>query len=617
MRGLAQSARAASDMTGPASRDPAHRPIGSYAVIGDLRSAALVGSDGAIDWLCLPCFDSPACFAALLGNEDNGRWQIAPAAGVERCTRAYRPSTLVLDTTFQTATGSVTVSDCMDPMSARPRLLRIVHGVGGSVDMRMHLKLRFDYGSIVPWVEKIENGIGATAGPDSVLVRSSVPMRGEDLSTVSQFRVAQGDTVAFELAWHPSHADAPPMIDAVRECERVTAWWQAWSARFRYEGEWREDILRSLITLKSLTFAETGGIVAAPTTSLPEQPGGVRNWDYRCCWLRDAAFTLYAMLRAGYHDEAAAWREWLLRAAAGRPEELSILCGVRGERRLTEIELPWLAGFEGSRPVRIGNAASTQFQLDVYGEVMDTLHLAQESGLGTQERAWGLQRVFLDFLESAWSKPDNGIWEMRGPQRQFTYSKVMAWVAFDRAIQAVERHGLPGPVEHWRATRTQIHDEVCRRGFHAGRGAFVQSYDGDLLDASALLLPRVGFLPARDPRMRSTIEVIARELTADGFVLRYQTERKVDGLPPGEGVFLPCSFWLCNDLALIGETKRARELFERLLELRNDVGLLSEEYDPGSRQLIGNFPQALSHVALINTAMGLSTGQRAPSTRSD
>jgi GH15 family glucan-1,4-alpha-glucosidase len=596
---------------------PLSRPIEDYALIGNMRSAALVARDGSIDWLCLPCFDSPACFAALLGTPENGRWQIAPASEVVRCSRAYRPGTLLLETCFETRTGSVKLIDCMPPDAKDPRLLRVVRGVSGRVSMRMQLILRFDYGAIVPWVRKVDAGLCATAGPDSVRISTPVPMRGVGFTTVAEFTVAAGDGVPFELAYFPSHQSALEPIDAIHACETATAWWQAWSARLQYRGPWRAEIERSLITLKALTFTETGGIIAAPTTSLPELLGGVRNWDYRCCWLRDAAFTLYALLSAGYHEEAAAWREWLLRAAAGKPEELSILCGLRGERRLPELELPWLCGYENSRPVRTGNAACAQFQLDVYGEVLDTLHLARESRLSTDGHAWDLQRVFLDFLESNWRRPDQGIWEVRGPPRHFIYSKVMAWVAFDRAITMVTKSpSLPGDAERWTRIRNSIHREVCRRGYHEQRGAFVQSFDTDLLDASALIMPRVGFLPAHDPRMRSTTEAIARELTADGFVLRYQTAPHIDGLPPGEGVFLPCSFWLCDNLALTGQHERARQLFERLLAICNDVGLLSEEYDPAARRLLGNFPQAMSHVALINSALGLSTGQRPPSTRS-
>ena len=591
------------------------RPIEDYALIGDMRTAALVSRCGSIDWLCLPCFDSSACFAALLGTPENGCWQISPVEPAPRVRRAYRPGTLVLETDFETDTGAIRLTDCMIPDSHQPRLLRVVRGLRGQVDMRMQLILRFDYGSLVPWVEGIANGVCATAGPDSVAVHSSVEMTGVGFTTVSQFTVDAGTSVSFQLTYFPSHEQLPESIEAVKACESAAAWWRDWSGKHRLEGPWRNLVQRSLITLKALSFSPTGGLVAAATTSLPERLGGVRNWDYRFCWLRDAAFTLYALLRAGYGEEAKAWREWLLRAAAGKPEDLSILFGLRGERRLPELELPWLPGYENSRPVRTGNAAYAQFQLDVYGEVMDTLHLAQESGLASQDRGWALQRVLLQFLESAWHKPDNGIWEVRGPTRHFTYSKVMAWVAFDRAIQAVERFGLSGPVERWRRCRTQIHEEVCRRAFHSERGAFVQSYDSDLLDASVLVIPRVGFLPARDRRMRSTVRVIQRDLSEQGFLRRYQTASQVDGLPPGEGVFLPCSFWLCDNLALCGEHSSARDLFERLIDVCNDVGLLSEEYDPRSKRFLGNFPQAITHVALVNTAQNLATGEHPPTSR--
>jgi len=591
------------------------RPIEDYALIGDMRTAALVSRDGCIDWMCLPCFDSPACFAALLGTPENGCWQISPAESSTRVRREYCPGTLVLHTEFETDAGAVRLVDCMVPGSPQPRLLRVVRGLRGQVEMRMQLILRFDYGSLVPWVQSVANGVCATAGPDSVTVHSSVAMTGVGFTTVSQFTVKAGASVSFQLTYFPSHERLPESIDATEACESTAAWWRDWSGKHRLNGPWRDLVQRSLITLKALSFSPTGGLVAAATTSLPERLGGVRNWDYRFCWLRDAAFALYALLRAGYSDEAAAWREWLLRAAAGKPEDLSIVFGLRGERRLPELELSWLPGYENSRPVRTGNAACAQFQLDVYGEVMDTLHLAQESGLASQERGWSLQRVLLEFLESAWRKPDNGIWEVRGPARHFTYSKVMAWVAFDRAIQAVERFGLSGPVERWRRCRMQIHDEVCRRAFHPERGAFVQSYGSDLLDASVLVIPRVGFLPARDRRMRSTVRVIQSELSEQGFLRRYQTVSQVDGLPPGEGVFLPCSFWLCDNLALCGEHASARDLFERLIDVCNDVGLLSEEYEPRSKRFLGNFPQAFTHVALVNTAQNLATGEHPPTSR--
>jgi GH15 family glucan-1,4-alpha-glucosidase len=586
------------------------QPIEDYALIGNARTGALVGKDGSIDWLCVPRFDAPACFAALLGDSDNGCWRIAPSAPVRRVRRNYRPGTLVLETEFECDGGRVKLVDCMLSESAGCDVVRIVQGIEGSVPMHMRFIVRFDYGSIVPWVEKTTDGLRATAGPDSVLLRSFVPMRGVDFTTVSDFTIEAGAQLPFHLIHFASHEPVPLEVDVIAACESVTQWWRAWSSRVRAPSRWRQSVERSLITLKAMTYGPAGGIVAALTTSLPEQIGGVRNWDYRYCWVRDAAFTLNALLRAGYRDEAAQWRQWLVRAAAGRPQDLSILYGLAGERRVEECELPWLSGYCGSRPVRVGNAAYTQFQLDVYGEVMDTLHLAEETGLESQARVWELQRVLLDFLESSWQKPDYGIWEMRGPARHFTYSKVMAWVAFDRAVQAVERFELPGPVARWRSCRARIHEEVCTLAYDPARRAFMQSYDRDRLDASVLKMLSVGFLPATDERMIGTVRAIERELTRDGLVLRYATAPHIDGLPPGEGVFLPCSFWLCDALAATGEYERAVHLFERLLDLRNDVGLLSEEYDPASGRFLGNFPQAISHVALINTARNLETHER-------
>jgi GH15 family glucan-1,4-alpha-glucosidase len=574
-------------------------------LIGNARSGALVGQDGSIDWLCAPRFDAPACFAALLGSEDNGCWRVAPAEPVRRVRRRYRPGTLVLDTEFETASGSVRLTDCMLPEPDGCDVVRIVRGLQGHVPMQMLLIMRFDYGSIVPWVQKTALGLRATGGPDSLLLRTLVPLHGAEFTTRSEFTVDAGTQVPFHLTYFPSHEPPPASIDVIAACEQADQWWRAWSSALPARGRWREHVQRSLITLKALSYAPTGGLVAALTTSLPEQPGGVRNWDYRYCWLRDAAFTLGALLRCGYRNEAVDWRRWLVRAAAGCPEDLSILYGLGGERRIPESELTWLSGYQGSRPVRIGNAASAQFQLDVYGEVMDTLHLAEERGLESQAHVWDLQRVLLDFLESAWQRPDSGIWEVRGPQRHFTHSKVMAWVAFDRAVQAVERYGLSGPVERWRVVRDRIHAEVCARAYDSTRRAFMQTYAGDRLDASVLKMLSVGFLPGSDPRMIDTVHAVERDLMRGGFVMRYQNAPHIDGLPPGEGVFLPCSFWLCDALAAIGERQRAIELFERLLSICNDVGLLSEEYDPDTGQLLGNFPQALSHVALINAAHNL------------
>jgi GH15 family glucan-1,4-alpha-glucosidase len=579
--------------------------IEDYALIGDCQTAALVGRDGSIDWLCVPRFDSPACFAALLGTPRHGRWLLAPAGEIRAVRRRYVPGTLVLETEFETADGVVRVVDCMPPRSDIPELVRMVVGVRGQVPMRLHLVIRFDYGSIVPWVRRVERGIRAIAGPDTLLLRCDVALRGEDLTTVADFAVAAGQQIGFDLTWYPSHEPSPGDVDVALAIRETVDWWQAWSGRCRYEGPWRDAVVRSLITLKAMTYSPTGGIVAAPTTSLPERLGSVRNWDYRFCWLRDATFTLYSLMMGGYLDEASAWREWLLRAVAGDPAQIQIMYGLAGERRLTELVLPWLPGYEGSAPVRVGNAAHQQLQLDIFGEVMDALHVAREEGLPPDENAWRVQTELLTRLETIWAEPDEGIWEVRGPRRHFTHSKVMAWVALDRAVKDVEKSGLPGPVDRWRALRDQIHDEVCRRGYDRARNTFVQSYDATELDASLLMLPLVGFLPASDPRVAGTVAAIERELTQDGLVLRYRTHEHIDGLPPGEGVFLACTFGLADNLALLGRHADARRIFERLLGLANDVGLMSEQYDPRERRLLGNFPQAFSHVSLINTACNL------------
>jgi GH15 family glucan-1,4-alpha-glucosidase len=582
--------------------------IEDYALIGDCQTAALVGRDGSIDWLPLPRFDSGSSFAAILGTPDHGRWLLAPAGEVRRARRRYRGDTLILETDHETDEGVVTVVDFMPPRSREPDLVRIVIGKRGSVRMRLHLVIRFDYGSIIPWVRRHPRGIRAIAGPDTILVQSEVELRGENMTTVAEFTVAEGQRVPFALAWHPSHEPEPPPIDAEEALKDTERWWREWSGRCTDKGPWREAVVRSLITLKALTYAPTGGIVAAPTTSLPERPGGVRNWDYRYCWLRDATLTLYALLANGYTGEAREWRDWLLRAVAGMPSQIDILYGIAGERRLTEIEVDWLPGYEGAKPVRIGNAAFRQTQLDVFGEVMDLLHQARRVGLPLDENAWKVQKEMLRFLESAWREPDEGIWEVRGHRRHFTHSKVMAWVAFDRAVKSAEGFGLDGPVEKWRGLREVIHAEVCRKGFDPDRNAFVQSYGASEYDASLLMIPLVGFLPAGDPRVVGTVDAIRRHLTTDGFVARYSTDGSVDGLPPGEGAFLICSFWLADNLVLQGRSAEARALFERLLDLRNDVGLLSEEYDPSTRRMLGNFPQAFSHVGLINTASNLSAG---------
>lgn len=580
--------------------------IEDYALVGDCHTAALVGRNGSIDWLCFPRFDAGACFAALLGNDEHGRWRIAPAGEVRRLSRRYRDGTLVLETDYETADGIVTLIDCMPPRTREPDLIRLVVGRSGQVRMRMEFVLRLDYGYIVPWVRRIEGGIRAVAGPDTLILRTPVDLRNKNFTTEAEFSVAKGERLPFVLTWYPSHEPTPPMIDAERALQETESWWKQWSRRCTYEGPWKEAVVRSLITLKGLTYAPTGGIVAAATTSLPEKLGGVRNWDYRYCWLRDATFALYALMLGGYIEEACAWREWLLRAVAGTPSQLNIMYGLAGERRLPEMELNWLPGYEGSSPVRIGNAAYSQFQLDVYGELMDTMYLARRSGLHPDANAWRVERALTNYLESAWSAPDNGIWEVRGPQRHFTHSKVMAWVAVDRMIKSAEHFDLEGPVERWRALRSTIHQEVCANAFDHERNTFVQYYGGKDLDASLLMMALVGFLPPSDPRVGGTVAAIERDLMSDGFVLRYRTDPNLDGLPPGEAAFLPCSFWLADNFALLGRKHDALQLFEHLLSLRNDVGLLSEGYDPRNRRLLGNFPQALSHLALINTAFNLS-----------
>jgi len=580
--------------------------IEDYALIGNTRAAGLVGRDGSIDWLCMPRFDSAACFAALLGDAGNGRWLLAPRAAVKSVKRRYRPDTLVLETEFQTAEGTVRLIDCMPIWSGRSEVVRFVECVSGRVAMRMELVIRFGYGAVVPWARRIDGSMHFTAGPDSLRLRAGVEVTGKNMTTVADFTVAQGTRAAFVLTHYLSHEDPPVPIDPDAALEATERWWHDWCAQCTYKGDWADEVVASVIVLKALTYAPTGGIVAAATTSLPEFLGGARNWDYRFCWLRDATFTLYAMLAAGYRTEAAAWREWLLRAAAGSPQDLQVCYGVAGERELSERSLDWLPGYAASRPVRVGNAAARQLQLDVYGEVMDTLNVGRSAGLDPDDASWRLQRVLLDFLESIWSKPDNGIWEVRGPRQHFTHSKLMAWVAFDRAVKAVERSGLEGAVERWRAVGRRIHDEICERGYDAERGTFVQHYGAKHTDASLLLMPVVGFLPARDPRVVGTVRAVERELMVDGLVLRYPTETGVDGLPPGEGVFLPCSFWLADNYTLAGRRDEATALFERLLALRNDVGLFAEEYDPRSRRMLGNFPQAFTHVGLVNTACNLA-----------
>jgi GH15 family glucan-1,4-alpha-glucosidase len=588
--------------------------IEDYALIGDCETAALVGLDGSVDWLSFPAFDSAACFAALLGTPDHGRWLLAPAAPVTSVRRWYHGDSLVLETEFTTPEGVVSALDFMPVRTALPDLVRIVVGRSGRVPMRLELIVRFDYGSVVPWVRRVPGGLSAVAGPDSLLLRTPAALRGEDFKTVSEFVVAEGERIPFDLTWFPSHRQSHNDLDPERALRETAAWWHKWAASCRFEGPWRDAVVRSLITLKALTYRPTGAIVAAPTTSLPEHLGGVRNWDYRYCWLRDATFTLLALLDAGYTAEARAWREWLVRAVAGRPEQIHIMYGIRGERRLTELELPWLPGFAGSTPVRIGNAAFDQFQLDVFGEVLDATHQAWRHGVPLDDEAWCIDTALVTYLETAWREPDEGIWEVRGPRRHFTHSKMMAWVALDRAVKGIEQFGLEGPIDRWRGVRDAIHEEVCREGYNADVGAFVQFYGSDLLDASLLMMPLVGFLPATDPRVRGTIEAIERDLTVDGFVSRYKTVEDVDGLPPGESSFLLCSFWLVDNLELLGRHDDARRMFERLLSVRNDVGLLAEGYDAKARRLAGNFPQAFSHIGLVNTAMNLSRRPGAPAT---
>lgn len=581
--------------------------IEDYALIGDCESAALVGRDGSIDWLCWPRFDSDACFAALLGSPDNGRWIIAPHGPDVRVSRRYRPDTLILETRFETEDGAATLVDFMPARDKHCDLVRLVVGERGTLTMHMELVIRFGYGAIVPWVTRLDDGgLKAVAGPDMLVLRTPAPLRGEDLKTVSEFTVVAGETVPFVLVYSASHLQPPDVPDARAVLASTEALWQGWTSRCDTGTSWPDAITRSLLTLKALTYAPTGGIIAAPTTSLPEQFGGPRNWDYRYCWLRDATLTLLALMNGGYYDEAQAWREWLLRAVAGSPNQMQIMYGIAGERRLNEWDVPWLGGYEKSRPVRVGNAAHEQLQLDVYGEVMDALYLARRGGLDASDSGWDLQRALLEHLQTIWREPDEGIWEVRGPRRHFTYSKVMAWVAFDRAIKTVEEFGMDGPVDHWRRLRDYIHQDVCSRGFDRELGSFVQAYGSQELDASLLLLPCMGFLPPHDPRIRGTIAAIERRLVVDGFVLRYDTSETDDGLPAGEGVFLACSFWLVDAYVMLGRLDDARSLFERLLALRNDLGLLSEEYDPQSHRLAGNFPQAFSHVALVNSAFNLS-----------
>ncbi len=585
--------------------------IEDYAIIGDCRTAALVGRDGSIDWLCWPRFDSAACFAALLGTPEHGRWLKAPRDPNARVSRRYRDGTLILETDFETPDGAVTLVDLMPVGGEASHIERIVIGRRGQLAMRCELVLRFDYGSIVPWVTRLGDGtLEAVAGPDMALLRTRIELRGEDLKTVGDFIVTEGQTVPFVLTYGRSHRAAAEPIDPIATLNGTEAFWHNWSAGCTGMGEWSGLVRRSLITLKALTYQPTGGIVAAPTTSLPEHLGGTRNWDYRYCWIRDATLTLLSLMHSGFYEEAQDWRLWLQRAVAGLPAQAQIMYGVAGERRLPELVLPWLPGYQGAAPVRIGNAASDQCQLDIYGEMLDAYYQGWRGGLPPAEFGSNLAAVLLDHLAQVWRDPDEGIWEVRGPRQHFTHSKVMAWVAFDRAIKLAENFGLQGPVEQWKALRQAIHDEVCAKAYDAERGAFMQHYGANTLDASVLMMPLVGFLPVTDPRVSGTIATIERELTADGFVLRYDTGSGWDGLPPGEGAFLPCTFWLADCLLMLGRTAGARELFKRLTGLCNDVGLLAEEYDPRAKRLTGNFPQAFSHIALVNTAHNLVLAEK-------
>ncbi|MEU7119985.1 glycoside hydrolase family 15 protein [Streptomyces zaomyceticus] len=590
--------------------------IDDYALIGDLQTAALVGRDGSVDWLCLPRFDSAACFAAILGDENNGHWRIAPKGATTCATRRYAEDSLVLETYWETRTGTVKVVDFMPQRDRAPDLMRIVEGVSGSVEMSAVLRLRFDYGSVVPWMRRSDGHRVAIAGPDAVWLRSEPPVKtwGQQFSTCSSFTVAAGEKVAFVLTWHPSHEPRPDLVDPHEALEQSLADWREWAARCTYRGPYREAVMRSLITLKALTYAPTGGIMAAPTTSLPEEVGGVRNWDYRACWLRDSSLTLGALLAAGYVDEACAWRDWLLRSVAGDPADLQIMYGPAGERRLPETTLPWLRGYADSAPVRTGNAAVDQFQLDVYGEVMDSLHRAREAGIPAERHAWNLQLSLLGFLESTWREPDEGLWEVRGPRRHFTHSKVMAWVAADRAVRTLEADpSLPGDVARWRTMREEIHAQVCAMAYDPARNTFTQAYGSPELDAATLLIPQVGFLPPDDPRVVGTVDAVRAELLHGGYLRRYSADSAaVDGLPGQEGTFLVCSFWLADALRLTGRTEEARELFESLVALCNDVGLLAEEYDPVTDRQLGNFPQAFSHIGLVGTALALAAEEQDP-----
>ncbi len=599
------------------------KPIEDYGFIGNMLSCALVARNGSVDWLCLPRFDSDACFAALLGTAENGYWRIAPADSAQKTKRRYRGETTILETSFETDDGAVTVIDFMPATldAEHVDLFRIVRGDRGRVRMRLEFVLRFGYGYAVPWVQRTDFGLRAVAGPDAVELHAPVELKGEEFRTVAEFSVGEGASLPFALCWHPSHRVRERDIDVGARLAETEQWWSEWAARCHFADHqphpWRETVVRSLVTLKALTYRPTGGIVAAPTTSLPEEIGGERNWDYRFCWIRDATLTLYALLSSGYRAEANAWRDWMLRAAAGHPTQLQIMYGLAGERRLQETELPWLAGYEGSKPVRIGNAAYDQLQLDVYGELMDALHVGRKFQLNPSRESWNFQKALLKNLGGKWKRADKGIWEVRGGSKQFTHSKLMAWVAYDRGIKAVEDFGLSGPVESWKAMRESIRAEILAHGWSEKRRSFVQHFGGESLDASLLLIPLVGFLPPEDPRVVATIDAIRRDLVEDGLVLRYRTDETDDGLRGSEGTFLVCSFWLADALCMTGRIDEAQALFERMLDLRNDLGLLAEEYHPGLGRQLGNFPQAFSHIGIVNTANNLVSAAGPAEQRAD
>lgn len=593
-------------------------PIEDYAMIGDCRTAALVGRNGSIDWLCLPRFDSEACFAAILGDRDNGRWLVGATDPKAKITRRYRPDTLILETRFETETGTATLVDFMYPVEKHPHILRFVVGQEGSVDFETELVVRFGYGEQIPWATMQPDGrFRAVAGPNKVVVQSTVPLHGEDFRTKGTFTVKKGETQSFTLSHLESYVPDPPVVDPSRLIEKTEQFWKGWTSQCSMTGPYADTVKRSLITLKAMTYVPTGGVVAAATTSLPEQFGGPRNWDYRYCWVRDATLTLLALMNTGYFEEARDWREWLLRAVAGSPEQMQIMYGIAGERRLYEVELPWLPGYENSKPVRIGNGAHQQVQIDVYGELLDAMHQARKGGLAPERSGWELQLAIAEQLEELWHKPDSGIWEVRSGPEQFVYSKVMAWVAFDRSIRSAERFKLKCPLDRWRKTRDTIHAQVCDNGYDEDLGSFVRSYGSKEVDASLLLIPAVGFLPAKDPRVVGTVAQIEKTLMKDGLVQRYDTSKSTDGLPPGEGMFLACSFWLVDAYLMLGRKDDAVKLFERLLSLRNDVGLLSEEYDTKQKRLCGNFPQAFSHLALVNSACNLGRDGRPLEQRCD